>query len=315
MNKFSYISTTIPSIKLLLNNKLLTRIINHNIPPYHVKIMPTNKCTLNCYCCTFKNRNKKIEIDYNDLISITKKFIKLGMSAVTISGGGDPLTYKPLKKYIEYLHSKKIKIGLTTNGVLFDKINNSFVDKLTWCRISLNDQHNNIQSIHSVVSKYKIDWSFSYIVTNNTNINKLETIIKFANENNFTHIRMVNDILNNSENAFNYIKNKIKTDTNKIIYQETTVHEKGSLVCLSSLLTPVLTPEKFIVPCCGVTYADDPPTLDWPIKFSMGTDIEDIYKNQKHFNGEKCKKCYQYDRNDMLFSLWKLKSIKHKDFI
>ena len=187
------------------------------------------------------------------------------------------------------------------------------------CRLSASDEYQTPKSILEKLKLHTIDWAFSYIVSEKTDINKLIEIINFANDNdNFTHIRLVNDIINHNDNAFGYIKKNLDglgINQSKLIYQETEEFKHGTKRCLSSLLTPVISPDGAMMPCCGITYATFPPALDWPKELSMGTDIEEIYKNQIYFNGSICKKCYQYARNDMLNMLWELKKINHKEFI
>lgn len=319
MNKASYISTTIPAIKILYNSDIITQIINHKIVPYHVKVCPTNKCPIRCSMCTFKNRDTSKEIEYESLIEKTNKLISLGMKAITLSGGGEPLAYTHINEYINYTASKGIKIGLTTNGLLFRKIKDENINKLVWCRISATDEYIIGKKTLEKLLSHNVDWAFSYIVSDITNVGDLAELIKLINKyENFTHIRLVNNIIDHSTNVFPKIKKELDSlgiDQSKVIYQETEKFKHGMCRCLSSLLTPVITPDGALMPCCGVTYAKEPPALDWPEEFSMGTDIDAIYKDQKYFDGSKCTKCYQHARNEMLSMVWDLEKINHKDFI
>jgi MoaA/NifB/PqqE/SkfB family radical SAM enzyme len=318
MNSASFTSASILPIKVITNSEIVREVTNHNIVPYHIQINPTNKCSANCSFCSCKNRDKTIELSFTDAMQITNKFIDLGMCAVTITGGGDPLCWKPLEKYITELRRGLIKIGLVTNGKLFKKENDSFIRDLVWCRVSISDE----SDIEDIISKVEqllrcdIDWAFSYVVTQNFDVLKLKRVIEFANEYKFTHVRIVNDIVGISNDIAN-VKNALKeyeVDLSKCVFQGRKEYTEGSHKCLISLLKPNIDPYGRVQPCCGIQYAFGDDYKDFPASTAMG-EIEDIWKNQKCFIGSNCKKCYYSDYNVILNTLWDNSTVEHKDFV
>jgi MoaA/NifB/PqqE/SkfB family radical SAM enzyme len=326
MNTSSYTAASVIPSKLFNYNNIdlmLSMIKHKHIFPIHIQINPTNKCPLNCSFCSYKNRDKNLEMDINKLKEITNNFYNLGTRAISITGGGDPLAYPYLGDYVNFCDIKNIKIGLVTNGLLFKSLKDwSFINKLTWCRISLSDEYdiNKFKDnfIH-VISNYKTDWSFSYVVTKYFDLYKLSEAIKIANKHNFTHIRVVDDILNNQSNVnMSDIKkelNKNNIDDKLVIYQGRKQYTKGHKKCLISLLKPNVGPDGNIFPCCGTIYRKQIPSLNLVNDDSMGNNIGDIWKNQKYFNGSVCDRCYYSDYNNILNTIIDSQNINHEKFI
>ena len=116
-------------------------------PPVHVRIKPTNRCNQNCWFCAYRSDNVKLgeDMDEADQIPERKMFeivddlIAMGVRAVTFSGGGEPLLYKPLPKVVQRLGAAGVKIGCLTNGT---NLKGGMADALAafgcWVRVSIN---------------------------------------------------------------------------------------------------------------------------------------------------------------------------------
>ena len=74
------------------------------------------------------------------LMNLCKDFVDMGVKAVNWTGGGEPTLNKHLKEAIEYCGQNGIKMGMFTNGTLFDKMNlfEALVKNMTWVRISVD---------------------------------------------------------------------------------------------------------------------------------------------------------------------------------
>lgn len=312
-------ASTLPK-KLICNEELIGNIKNNNIIPKHIQINPTNKCPLKCSFCSCKNRDKEAEMSLDFMIHLLKRFFILGTEAVTITGGGDPLAYPYLKNLLEYCKRFDVKTGLVTNGILFNTIDKNILKSLTWCRISVsNEQLLADKAISNVLNK-EVGWAFSYVLNGETNWKNLIDCINFANEHNFTHIRLVDDILNENQNNIEGVKKGIKDkgiNDKLVIYQGRKTYTKGNKRCLISLLKPNIDPKGNMLPCCGIQYAFENPALDFDKNAIMNLDrtIEEIYREQLYFDGSKCVKCYYSDYNDIMNIIWDGNKIEHKEFI
>lgn len=115
------------------------------IAPVHIRIKPMNHCNHDCWYCAYRVSNLQLgeDIDLKDRIPEAKMFeivddvIAMGVKAITFSGGGEPLLYKPLPEVIRRLAQAGIRVASLTNGVnLKGRMADAFAEHGTWVRIS-----------------------------------------------------------------------------------------------------------------------------------------------------------------------------------
>lgn len=106
-------------------------------PPIKMLLYPTNRCNISCVYCnnTYIRKigrfNFDEELSPEELESIIKEGLELGIREWCIQGGGEPLMSKNLPKIIELIKSyhKKTLCLLVTNGTLFtEKVVKRFVE-------------------------------------------------------------------------------------------------------------------------------------------------------------------------------------------
>lgn len=258
----------------------------------------------------------------DSVISVMEKFRNLGCRAVTITGGGEPLIHPDINTILRAIRDLEIEIGLVTNGTLFDKLRTKTLDTITWCRVSLAD-YRKFEKIEKSLEKTverggSVDWSFSYVAGKDPNITLIQKMIQFANEYDFTHIRLVNDIFiaDQLEGQMKIIKAALKnlgTDDSKVIYQTRAIWTRGTKKCWISLLKPVVAADGNLYPCCGSQYMFKNPKRDYEGKMGSVDKIEEIWASQKYFDGSRCYKCYYNHYNELLDVL--LSTIKHEKFV
>jgi hypothetical protein len=144
--------------------------------------------------------------------------------------------------------------------------------------------------------------------------------VAFANEHNFTHVRIVGDLLDIEKSALRMNVARAHLlgagiDDGQVIYQDRGTFVIGAEKCLISLIKPVVSADGGIYPCCGVQYAKDPPGLNYVESMRMGglEDIDQIWNEQKSFNGSRCVRCYYDDYNSALDML--TMPLSHAEFI
>jgi len=115
--------------------------------PGHVRIKPYNHCNHNCWYCAYRVDNLQLgenidltdQIPYDKMMEITEDIIDMGVKAVTFSGGGEPLIYKPLIEVIDRLAEGRVRIAALSNGSnLKGKMAEAFAAHATWIRISVD---------------------------------------------------------------------------------------------------------------------------------------------------------------------------------
>jgi len=325
----SYTSANSLPLKILLDQELLESMQNTNrmqkdkkILPRHIQLNPENKCTQNCEWCSCSNRDKSLEMSYEKVMDVMGRFKLLGAQACTITGGGEFLLHPRASDIVSGIYNLGMDVGLVTNADLIHRLSESDLEKITWIRISLGDGKNVRKEFRDKLKKAvergkNVDWSFSYVVAK-PNYQLIEDMVKFANDFNFTHIRLVNNIFNADKlvGAMDSVKNYLREreiNDSKVIYQDRSEWTGGTKKCLISLLKPVVTADGKLAPCCGEQYKDEPPARDYIGDWGTTEDIEKIWVEQKFYDGSKCKKCY-YDNYNVLLSTLS-EEIKHKNFV
>ncbi|MBO33563.1 MAG: radical SAM protein [Rhodospirillaceae bacterium] len=117
------------------------------VAPVHIRIKPMNYCNHNCWYCAYRYDSLQLgedmdvadQIPHDKIFEIVEDIIDMGVKAVTFSGGGEPLLYKPLPDVISQLANADVKISSLTNGAnLKGKVADAFAEHATWVRVSLD---------------------------------------------------------------------------------------------------------------------------------------------------------------------------------
>jgi wyosine [tRNA(Phe)-imidazoG37] synthetase (radical SAM superfamily) len=119
--------------------------------PITVEFHPTNICNHACPACTFGISNidsdKRVSFDMALLDNLIKDLKKLGVKAIDISGGGEPLCHGDIGKIINSFATESFDVGLVTNGYALsdgndndtkEELRENILSKCTWCRISVD---------------------------------------------------------------------------------------------------------------------------------------------------------------------------------
>ncbi len=329
---YSFSSANTFPMKILLNQEIIHSALVHNkLPSIHLQLNPTNKCNFDCLMCSCSERERELELTLEEIDKVITSMHKYGLKAVTITGGGEPLMHPEINEIINVFYESKVEVGIVTNGSLLNRIDK--LDKVTWVRISASDylksQLNSIgNTINRILYDLKdivcanqgVDWSFSYVLSKDPDLHLLEKLIKYANEFEFTHFRLVNDIFiadqltKQMEHAKNYMRSNY-VDDSLVNYQDRSEWTTGYNPCYISILKPVIGADGYIYPCCGTQYALETPSRDYEKLMRMGTinNIEDVLLNQWFFDGSICHKCYYGNYNRVLRVL--MNGLKHKVFV
>lgn len=326
-NRASFTAADAMPVKLLQNSKLIKSIVADKIiPPLHVQLIPTNKCNLKCSFCSCENEDRSIEMSTADLTNTFIVLSKLGTEGVTITGGGEPLLHGGLGFLINAAYDYSIKVGLVTNGLLLSKLPSETINKVTWCRISQGDMREKWGKLildrlsNTIKSAPDVGWAFSYVVSETTDVEKIKSFLKFADDHNFTHVRLVADLLCTDKIPMSDLEKELSGFINDlkvpVIFQDRKKPEKGH-DCRVCYLRPVITPDSKVYACCGAQYAMKTPTLNFPKELCLGEVSqlpEIIAKSSEPFEGAKhCEYCYYGNYNRTLDML--MASTEHREFI
>jgi len=310
-------------VKVVKDETLVGLINKGVIPPIHVQYIPTNNCNMSCDFCSCDDEDRSLEMPIEKVKPMIEKFKDHGTKAVTITGGGEPLMHPQIDTILGHFYTRDIKMGLVSNGLKLKDIHPDFLNLLTWCRISNGDfrrftdkYSSNLENV--VKNTPDVDWAFSHVVSSNPNYGEIEKVVRFANDHDFTHVRLVSDLFNTENVPMSAIKtylyNKgVKDD--KVIYQGRKNPEKG-MDCYIAYLKPLIAADGSIYRCCGVQYAINGTGKKLPEQLKMGhidNFGEAIYDLTTARQGKQCDKCYYGSYNRTLESM--LGDIEHEEFV
>lgn len=117
------------------------------LAPVHIRLKPTNRCNHNCWYCAYKVNNLRLgedmveadAISENKMAEIVQDICAMGVKAVTFSGGGEPMLYKPLPEIVEQLAQASVRVAVLTNGSnLKGRMADALAQYGTWVRISID---------------------------------------------------------------------------------------------------------------------------------------------------------------------------------
>jgi len=321
MEKNSYSSADIDiPVKLLHDRELVDGILEHKrILLRHLQLSVTNKCNLTCTYCSCRDKDKSLVLSLERILYILQQAKQVGCRAITITGGGEPLLHPDINDIIKECKRLDISVGLVTNGIAISKLE----EGVRWCRISFDSDRSfsskYIKGIEAAIEKFPdTDWAFSFVATNEgrkNNFGDLKKVVQFANAKDFTHIRVVADILHPNKKIIKHTRRILREIDEKVVYQDRAKPTRGQKKCWISLLKPVIGTDGKIYPCCGVQYAIKNTKNDFISRMSMGDgeNLENINQQQECFNGSVCDICYYQGYNRLLSLL--LQDLEHKEWV
>lgn len=114
--------------------------------PLYVRIKPTNRCCHNCSFCVYNKDlsgmhegfNRNDELPGEKLFETISCLIRMGVKAITFSGGGEPLMHPEILGAVKMCHNAGLPFSMITNGQLLSGEIASHLGYADWVRVSAN---------------------------------------------------------------------------------------------------------------------------------------------------------------------------------
>lgn len=106
--------------------------------PWVVELDPTSACNLACPDCISKDLLNQGGFERQRLREIAEELVEIGVRAVILIGGGEPLAHKETEWVIDYLGSHGVHVGVTTNGTLINRHLDVLAKHTKWVRVSVD---------------------------------------------------------------------------------------------------------------------------------------------------------------------------------
>jgi MoaA/NifB/PqqE/SkfB family radical SAM enzyme len=222
------------------------------VAPVHIRIKPINRCNHNCWYCAYRTDALKLgeDMDLADsipeakMMEIADDIVAMGVKAVTFSGGGEPLLYKPLPAVVDRLAAGGVRVASLTNGVnLKGRMAEAFARHGTWVRISVDawddDSYvrqrgakpgdftrllDNIRAFRASGTKCVLGISFVVGHENHTRVAEIARLFKAAGA---SHVKMSGAVVSNDVAGNNAYHAAIKDEVARQIAEAQTLADDG----------------------------------------------------------------------------------------
>ncbi|MBQ8903279.1 MAG: radical SAM protein [Oscillospiraceae bacterium] len=107
--------------------------------PLVVEFDTTEACNLACPGCISEDLvSHRTSFSNERLMELGKEMYEIGVKAVVLIGGGEPLAHPKVGDFISYLGEHDIHVGITTNGYFIDRYMDTIAQYSKWTRISMD---------------------------------------------------------------------------------------------------------------------------------------------------------------------------------
>jgi MoaA/NifB/PqqE/SkfB family radical SAM enzyme len=108
------------------------------VGPWVIEMDPTTACNLACHDCISANLLNQGAIERERIKELAREFKAMGVRAVVLIGGGEPMAHPEFGTLLDYFHEADIHVGVTSNGTLIERYLDRLAEKTRWVRISVD---------------------------------------------------------------------------------------------------------------------------------------------------------------------------------
>jgi MoaA/NifB/PqqE/SkfB family radical SAM enzyme len=106
--------------------------------PVVVDLDPTSFCDLACPECISGKLLNQGRFSSERLASLAGELVTMGVQAVILIGGGEPLAHRGTRAVIRVLGAAGIAVGVVTNGTMIDQQLPELAEHAAWVRVSVD---------------------------------------------------------------------------------------------------------------------------------------------------------------------------------
>ncbi|SDE02013.1 Radical SAM superfamily protein, partial [Actinokineospora iranica] len=106
--------------------------------PVVVDLDPTTFCDLACPECISGRLLNQGRFTSERLLALAGELVELGVAAVILIGGGEPLAHRGTQAVIRTLGGAGVAVGVVTNGTMIDHNLDVLAEHTSWVRVSVD---------------------------------------------------------------------------------------------------------------------------------------------------------------------------------
>lgn len=131
--------------------------------PLQVQIVPSNRCNNRCQFCAYRMKGypsneifeEKDFLSYEKIFECLRDFIEMGVKAVHVTGGGEPLVHPKIYEIFSDILGGGLDLALVTNGLNLNERICELLSEGCWVRVSMDSADESVYSfIRNVPREY-----------------------------------------------------------------------------------------------------------------------------------------------------------------
>lgn len=234
-------TTPYSNLKIFHHFNTLAKLKNgERCNPLYIRIKPTNVCNQNCYYCHYKNPYLRLDeynptdyIPHDKMMEIIDDMGKMGVKAVTFSGGGEPLVYQYIEEAMEKILELGIDLSIITNGSMLNGRRAKILARAKWVRISIDSiipenyaknrgiSENAVENLLKNIEEFarikngKCELGVNFVV-GKENYKEIEELAVTMKKLGVNHVKFAPLISNETEEYHKDIKDEVITTLNRM---------------------------------------------------------------------------------------------------
>lgn len=234
-------TTPYSNLKIFHHFDVLNKLKNgERCNPLYIRIKPTNICNHNCYYCHYKNSYLTLDeynptdfIPHGKMMEILDDMGKIGVKAVTFSGGGEPLVYQYIEEAMEKVLELGIDLSIITNGSMLTGRKAEILAHAKWVRISIDSidpekyarmrgiSENAMQILQNNIKEFAqiksddCELGVNFVI-GKENYQEIEEIVVTMKQLGVNHVKFAPLISNETEEYHKDIKDEVITTLNRL---------------------------------------------------------------------------------------------------
>lgn len=281
---------------------------SRRIEPVHASFNITNRCQLKCPYCSTRNRPQSPDMKFTTYVKILDAFSAFPLSAVTFTGGGEPLMHPEFPRFVAEAKERNLRLALITNGVSANKHRDLLKD-FDWIRVSFDGYRAHFPDIPPDLS-YGVSFLYE---KGDENKPQLQQVLDMAKSKTITHLRIGPDI----EKAHQISVPDSVRNVSRVVVQDRRQYYRGTSRCWIGLIRPKIDVNGEFYPCCGVQYALRYQSEPYPADLKIGSlkDFMALVETQTPFDASICFRCYYMKNNNLLDAIHRLDHVRDPAFL
>ena len=276
--------------------------------PINAEIGVTSACNMECDDCILQNLGDGTEMSFSLFSELIKTLRKGGTKAIEITSA-EPTLWPYLPDAFRLLHHLDFRVGLKTNGIRLDSLDEQVLRNVSWIRISLQGfDHAIVPNIPRLPKSSRI--SASYVWHKNSTPEIVKDVAYWCNKLGIQCRLVLSVYLDDSKKREEGLA--LAARFSPVIYHSQR-HSRPAYFCYQPYLHLYIGWDGYLYACCVFYTPERVSQFDHRWRICHVKEIADFYGKEPMDLGFRCKSCIYTDENNILADI--RHHVEDEDFV